>query len=128
MDLGPPTQSHVQQKAGIARESIGLHGFTLDQTGIAKRSFLAGRTAVHQGDLKTALLQMQGGAGTDHAGTQNKDGGRHDISNHVACVNGKRAAKTGLALDVSSIETVRGPPTTGLRRMMLPFSVFKLFE
>ena len=80
MHLGAPTHRHVQQKARLTRKGIGLDRLLLNQARIPKRSFLAGGTPIHQRDLEATLLQMQGGAGADHARAQNKDGGSHVCS------------------------------------------------
>jgi hypothetical protein len=71
--LGATPQGHVQQKARLAREGVGLDRFTLDQAGIAQRGFLTRYTPIHQHHIEPALLQMQGGAGANHARAQNKN-------------------------------------------------------
>ena len=73
MHLGTAPQSHIQQKAGLTWERVGLDRFALDQTRIAHGRFLARRTPIHQHHFEPALLQMQCGANTDHARAQNKN-------------------------------------------------------
>jgi hypothetical protein len=79
MHFGTAPQGHVQQKTRLARKGIWLHRFTLDQARVAKRRFLPRVTSVHQHDVKPALLQMQSGAGTHHAGAQDKDQCAHRV-------------------------------------------------
>jgi hypothetical protein len=67
MDLGTVTPRHVPQKTKLAGKGIGFDGFALDEAGVTHGGFLARGLPIYQRDIETALLKVQGGAGTNHA-------------------------------------------------------------
>jgi hypothetical protein len=71
MHLRGPVQGIFQQLPELPREHIGKDGRAFDQPGIAVARFLSGGVVpVHQHDVATPLLQVQGSADAHHPRSQ----------------------------------------------------------
>ncbi len=57
----------AKQGAEITWKRVGIHGFALDQPGVAERRFVAGLLTVDQRDLAPAFLKLHGNAHADNA-------------------------------------------------------------
>ena len=69
-------QRVLQDLAEIPRKHVRKDRRAFDHAGVAEAGFLAGEfVPVDQDDIASTLLQVQGGADADHAGTQYEDVG-----------------------------------------------------